>query len=168
MSQPNSSELAVLKHLWSAGPQSAREVHDAIGPGQGWKPSTTRTVIARMEEKGWVTRADVHGMAVFSAALDRTATLGGLVRQARTDLIRSVIEGLRKDLSWCSSDPVCIDGTISLSTPLNGAACHACVLAPETSCEYQNLALDRALLVGTPDDPDIGFLSRLDAGREGP
>ena len=88
MSQPNSSELAVLKHLWSAGPQSAREVHDASGPGQGWKPSTTRTVIARMEEKSWVTRADVHGMAVFSAALDRTATLGGLVRH----LARQVLD----------------------------------------------------------------------------
>ena len=88
MSQPNSSELAVLKHLWSAGPQSAREVHDAIGPGQGWKPSTTRTVIARMEEKGWVTRQDMHGLAVFTAALDRTATLGGLVRH----LARQVLD----------------------------------------------------------------------------
>ena len=88
MLQPNPSELAVLKHLWSAGPQSAREVHDAVGPGQGWKPSTTRTVIARMEEKGWVTRADVHGMAVFTAALDRTATLGGLVRH----LARQVLD----------------------------------------------------------------------------
>ncbi len=80
MSQPNPSELSVLKHLWSHGRQSAREVHDAIGPEHGWKPSTTRTVIARMEEKGWVTRQDLHGMAVFSAVLDRTATLGGLVR----------------------------------------------------------------------------------------
>lgn len=80
MSQPNSSELAVLKHLWISGPQSARQVHDAVGPAQGWKPSTTRTVIARMEEKGWVMRADVHGMAVFTAVIDRTATLGGLVR----------------------------------------------------------------------------------------
>ncbi|MBL4878336.1 MAG: BlaI/MecI/CopY family transcriptional regulator [Hyphomonas sp.] len=88
MSQPNPSELAVLKHFWSAGPQSAREVHEAIGPAQGWKSSTTRTVIARMEEKGWVTRADVHGMAVFTAALDRTATLGGLVRH----LARQVLD----------------------------------------------------------------------------
>lgn len=80
MSQPNPSELSVLKHLWSHGRQSAREVHDAIGPEHGWKPSTTRTVIARMEEKGWVARQDLHGMAVFSAVLDRTATLGGLVR----------------------------------------------------------------------------------------
>ncbi|KCZ63433.1 hypothetical protein L53_09185 [Hyphomonas sp. L-53-1-40] len=80
MSQPNPSDLSVLKHLWSHGRQSAREVHDAIGPGQGWKPSTTRTVIARMEEKGWVSRQDMHGIAVYAAVIDRTATLGGLVR----------------------------------------------------------------------------------------
>ena len=80
MSQPNSSELAVLKHLWATGPQSAREVHDTVGPDQGWKPSTTRTVITRMEEKGWVRRKDMHGIAVYTAVLDRTATLGGIVR----------------------------------------------------------------------------------------
>ncbi|KCZ90637.1 BlaI/MecI/CopY family transcriptional regulator [Hyphomonas johnsonii] len=80
MSQPNPSELAVLKHLWSSGPQSAREVHDAVGPGQAWKASTTRTIINRLEDKGWVVRRDVHGLAVYDAALDRTRTLGGLVR----------------------------------------------------------------------------------------
>jgi len=88
MSQPNPSELNVLKHLWTHGRQSAREVHDAVGPAQGWKPSTTRTVIARMEEKGWVTRQDVHGITVFTAAIDRTATLGGLVRH----LARQVLD----------------------------------------------------------------------------
>lgn len=88
MSQPNPSELSVLKHLWSHGRQSAREVHDAIGPGQGWKPSTTHTVIARMEEKGWVNRQDMHGIAVYAAAIDRTATLGGLVRH----LARQVLD----------------------------------------------------------------------------
>ena len=88
MSQPNPSELAVLKTLWTSGPRSAREVHDAVGPGQGWKASTTRTVIARMEEKGWVSRTEVHGVAVYTAALDRTATLGGLVRH----LARQVLD----------------------------------------------------------------------------
>ena len=88
MSQPNPSELNVLKHLWAHGRQSAREVHDVVGPGQGWKPSTTRTVIARMEDKGWVTRQDVHGITVFTAAIDRTATLGGLVRH----LARQVLD----------------------------------------------------------------------------
>ncbi len=87
MSQPNSTELTILKHLWTTGPQSAREVHDGVGPGQGWKASTTRTVIARMEEKGWVARQDVHGLAVYTAALDRTATLGGLVRHLARQIL---------------------------------------------------------------------------------
>lgn len=87
MSQPNSTELAILKHLWTSGPQSAREVHEAVGPGQGWKASTTRTFIARMEEKGWVDRQDVHGLAVYTAVLDRTATLGGLVRHLARQIL---------------------------------------------------------------------------------
>lgn len=87
MSQPNSTELAILKHLWTSGPQSAREVHEAVGPGQGWKASTTRTFIARMEEKGWVARQDAHGLAVYTAVLDRTATLGGLVRHLARQIL---------------------------------------------------------------------------------
>jgi hypothetical protein len=30
---------------------------------------------------------------------------------------------------------------------LHGAACHACMFAPETSCERGNKYLDRALLI---------------------
>lgn len=42
---------------------------------------------------------------------------------------------------------------------INLAACHACVLLPETSCEHNNGLLDRALLIGTPENPAIGFFS---------
>jgi hypothetical protein len=44
---------------------------------------------------------------------------------------------------------------------INLAACHACVLLPETSCERNNTLLDRALLVGTPEEPSIGFFHGL-------
>lgn len=87
MSQPNATELEILKHLWATGQQSAREIHEAVGPSLGWKPSTTRTLISRMETKGWLARHDVHGLAVYSAELDRVSTLGGLVRH----LARSVL-----------------------------------------------------------------------------
>ncbi|MEL6245401.1 MAG: BlaI/MecI/CopY family transcriptional regulator [Pseudomonadota bacterium] len=88
MARPNPSELILLKHLWTAGAQSAREVHDTVGPSQGWKASTTRTVLGRMEAKGWVERKDVHGLAVYEAAIDRVETLGGLVRH----LARSILD----------------------------------------------------------------------------
>ena len=39
---------------------------------------------------------------------------------------------------------------------LNLAACHACVLLPEVSCELNNTLLDRAMLIGVPDGSSIG------------
>jgi hypothetical protein len=44
---------------------------------------------------------------------------------------------------------------------LNLAACHACVLLPEVSCEEMNVLLDRGLLVGLPEDASLGFFSPL-------
>jgi hypothetical protein len=34
-----------------------------------------------------------------------------------------------------------------------------CVLLPETSCEEFNTFLDRALLIGTPEQPELGFFT---------
>ncbi len=52
----------------------------------------------------------------------------------------------------CSNDPVCADHDPSVAgdeRSLIGAACHACALVPETSCESRNNFLDRTLLVDT-------------------
>ena len=49
---------------------------------------------------------------------------------------------------WCSADPLCIESEASGVDSLNLAACHACCLLPETSCEEMNVFLDRGLLVG--------------------
>jgi len=50
---------------------------------------------------------------------------------------------------------------MSLAGALNGSACHACALAPETSCEEFNQFLDRAYVVGLPSDSNVGFFSSL-------
>jgi len=42
------------------------------------------------------------------------------------------------------------------------AACHACALLPETSCEHHNSFLDRGLLVGIPNNPGMGFFVELE------
>lgn len=90
MSKPNASELVILKYLWSAGRRTAREIHEAIGQEQSWQLSTTRTVINRMETKGWVKRdgESAEAAAFYVAVLDRVETLGGLVRQ----LTRQVLD----------------------------------------------------------------------------
>lgn len=77
-----------------------------------------------------------------------------------TCLPRSLGASRRTSRLAPSSDPVCIESVGTGTDGLNLAACHACVLAPETFCEEQNVLLDRALLYGTPDDlPDAGFFS---------
>ena len=40
---------------------------------------------------------------------------------------------------------------------LNLAACYSCALIPETSCEEFNCFLDRGVVVGTFDNPNLGF-----------
>jgi len=80
MEQPSSSELALLKALWSADRMSAREVHDAAGRDQGWSYSTTRTVLLRMVDKGLIRRGAVHGLTVFEPAERKVTTLSRMIR----------------------------------------------------------------------------------------
>ena len=44
---------------------------------------------------------------------------------------------------------------------LNLAACHACSFTPETSCECGNMLLDRGALIGTSEEYELGFFSKL-------
>lgn len=57
------------------------------------------------------------------------------------------------------------DQTLVTAAPeysLNLAACHACGLLPETCCEERNAFLDRGVIVGTYESPEIGFWNDID------
>jgi len=101
------------------------------------------------------------GLLIYTAAGDSEGTLGGLVQQARPHRFNTLLERAVSESVWCSSDPLCIESTGQGSDALNLAACHACLLLPETSCEEGNRLLDRACLVGTRDQPEIGFFSNM-------
>ncbi|RDI24046.1 uncharacterized protein DUF1998 [Rhodococcus sp. AG1013] len=104
---------------------------------------------------------EMAGILVYTASSDSAGSLGGVASQASPDSFADALrEGLTR-LSWCSCDPVCIESKASGADALNLAACHACVLVPETSCELTNTFLDRALLFGTheEDEADAGLLS---------
>lgn len=89
------------------------------------------------------------GVLIYTAAPDSEGTLGGLVRLGRpTELERHISRAL-EDMRLCSSDPLCADHEPEADGSLHGAACHACLFAPETSCERGNKYLDRSLLVRT-------------------
>jgi hypothetical protein len=103
----------------------------------------------------------MEGILIHTDSPDSEGTLGGLVRQGAEGRLVETFFGALESSAWCSQDPVCIQGTMTISSPRNGAACHACLLAPETSCQHFNDLLDRALLIGTPDEPDLGFFRGL-------
>ena len=87
--------------------------------------------------------------------------MGGLVRQGKPSRLEVTIIRALNHASWCSSDPVCIESSGQGSDNSNLAACHGCCLLPETSCEEGNRLLDRALLIGTPEHPALGFFLGL-------
>jgi hypothetical protein len=106
-----------------------------------------------VDTKDW----EMAGLLVFTSSPDADGTLGGLARQGESSNIVKAFEDSLTAMTWCSSDPLCIQGVHAKSEPANGSACHACLLASETSCEEFNAFLDRALLVGTPADPTLGY-----------
>jgi hypothetical protein len=101
----------------------------------------------------------MSGFLVYTATSDSAGSLGGIVAQVESGNLAASVRRAIERVSWCSADPLCIESDASGVDNLNRAACHSCVLLPETSCEEFNTLLDRALLVGTPEDPALGFFS---------
>lgn len=104
---------------------------------------------------------DMCGILIYTSATDSDGSLGGLVREGATERICETLYNLLEESSWCSNDPICIDCDAQGYKGLNLSACHACTLLPETSCESLNCLLDRASVVGTPDNPEIGYFHKV-------
>ncbi|MFF7710744.1 DrmB family protein [Pseudomonas sp. NPDC007930] len=106
--------------------------------------------------------APMAAFLIYTAAGDSEGSLGGLVRIGRPELFEPMVLRALSRASWCSADPVCSENLGGTgSRRVNKAACHACVLLPETACETVNSGLDRAMVVGTPEAPHHGFLTDL-------
>lgn len=101
----------------------------------------------------------MSGIFIYTASGDSEGTLGGLVRQGRPDALPQIIKKAISSAKICSHDPVCILSQGQGRESLNLAACHACALLPETSCEERNGFLDRGLVIGTFEDKEIGFFN---------
>jgi hypothetical protein len=88
------------------------------------------------------------GILIYTAAGDVEGTLGGLVRQGEPPYLAGTILAALERGAWCSSDPICRENPGQGFGALNLAACHACALVSETSCENANVLLDRRLVIG--------------------
>lgn len=108
------------------------------------------------------TAAPMAGVLIYTSAGDSEGTMGGLVRLGKPERLGEIVRRAISRASWCSADPVCSENLGGQgSRQVNLAACHSCVLLPETSCETINQGLDRAMLVGTPENRTPGYMSFL-------
>lgn len=109
-------------------------------------------------------RPGVAALLIYTAAVDSDGSLGGLVRQGLPERLTRTLKDSIQAASWCASDPLCLETEGQGPDALNLAACHACLLVSETSCEEFNRFLDRATLIGPPSAPEAGFFSELLSG----
>ncbi len=103
------------------------------------------------------TESNMNGILIYTASGDSEGSMGGLVKQGEPGNLEEIIINALNDAEWCSSDPICIQSQGQGPGSCNLAACHNCALLPETSCEEGNRLLDRALLIGMYDEPDLGY-----------
>ncbi|HNQ21806.1 MAG TPA: BlaI/MecI/CopY family transcriptional regulator [Phycisphaerae bacterium] len=91
-----SAELKILKILWSDGPQTVRQVRDALASEGGEPPAytTVMTLMKQMAEKGTL-RVDRQAPSyVYTAAVHRERVL----RQRLTQFLHTVFDGQAADL----------------------------------------------------------------------
>jgi hypothetical protein len=98
------------------------------------------------------------GILLYTTASDSEGTLGGLVSLGESERLGELWTLALRAAGRCSSDPLCAEHDPQPPRQaLHGAACHACLFAPETSCERGNRYLDRRLLVPVGPDATTAF-----------
>lgn len=100
----------------------------------------------------------MNGVLVYTGSPDSEGSLGGLVRLADPGLLEAIVRRTIRNARWCGSDPVCLEtDPRQAGDRISGAACHCCLLVPETACEKFNRELDRAVLVGDAEGRFPGY-----------
>jgi len=102
--------------------------------------------------------APMAGILLYTAAPDAEGTLGGLVSLAEPDRLGRILDLALERARICASDPMCAEHVPNQYDPsLHGAACHACLFLPETSCECGNRYLDRSVLEATLAETELHY-----------
>jgi len=97
------------------------------------------------------------GVLLYTASPDSEGSLGGLVDLGSPRRFPDLFRGALRAAGRCSSDPLCADHQPDVHATINGAACHACILVSESSCESFNRFLDRNVLVPTMANSNLAF-----------
>jgi hypothetical protein len=133
----------------------------------GYSASALRERLYVSEPEGG--RQAMNGVLIYTGSPDSEGSLGGLVRLAEPEFLEAIVQRTLNSVGWCGSDPVCIETDVAQSGErVSGAACHCCLLLPETACEKFNRELDRAVLVGNAEGTFSGYFGNATRGTSWP
>jgi BlaI family transcriptional regulator, penicillinase repressor len=91
---PTPSELEILQVLWSRGPSTVREVHDAISSVKQLGYTSVLKLMQIMTAKGLVTRSETHRAHVYEAQEPAEKTK----QQFAEDMLQRVFQGSASEL----------------------------------------------------------------------
>ncbi len=80
LSPPTPAELQLLRVLWSRGPSTVREVHEALNAGNETGYTTTLKLMQNLHAKQLVRRDEGQRQHVYVAVARESDTLQGVVR----------------------------------------------------------------------------------------
>ena len=97
--EPSSNDLGELEHavmqqVWQLGPCTADAVREALLPGRSLKDSTIRTVLRRLEDKGYVAHTADNRTFLYRAALDRQRVAANAVKRIMDSFLGGSAEEL--------------------------------------------------------------------------
>ncbi|MGZ4815812.1 MAG: BlaI/MecI/CopY family transcriptional regulator [Terriglobales bacterium] len=92
--KPTASELEILRVLWTRGPSTVREVHDALSEKKELGYTTVLKLLQIMTTKGTVRRNETQRAHVYEACLPAEQTK----RQLAGDMLQRVFEGSASQL----------------------------------------------------------------------
>lgn len=92
--RPTPGEWQILQALWSLGPSTVREVHDAIADGRTVQYTTTLKLMQILAGKGLVRRDESERAHRYEATVAREDLQGDLVE----DLLEKVFSGSAAEL----------------------------------------------------------------------
>ena len=92
--KPTASELEILRVLWTRGPSTVREVHEALSEKKALGYTTVLKLLQIMTTKGTVQRNETQRAHVYEACLPAEQ----IKRQLAGDMLQRVFEGSASQL----------------------------------------------------------------------
>ena len=75
------AQSEIMEIIWERGEVSASTVRKVLSRTRAVARNTVRTLLERMEEKGWITHREEGRTFLYSAAQPRQATIGQKVQE---------------------------------------------------------------------------------------